>query len=560
MSAQQQYDQDYDYDFIVIGSGFGGSVAAHRLTEKGYTVAVLEQGLRWTEQNLPDSNWNLRKWLWRPGLGLHGFFNMRVFRHVVVLHGCAVGGGSVTYANTLLQPKDKVWDEGSWAGLHDWKTTMPSHYDEARRMLGVTQNRILGDADHVLKKLADASGVGHTYYLNPVATFFPPEGEAGGKTYPDPYFGGEGPERTSCTGCGGCMMGCKVGAKNVLTKNYLYFAEKHGAKVFAETRVVDVAPLNRRADGAEGYEVRTVKSTAWFDKQPRLLRCRGVVFAASSMGTQELLFDLKDRGLLPNVSEQLGNRVRTNAESLIGLSMPASAGMDMSRGTAIGSGIYLDEHTHIEATRYPAGSDAMGMGITVLTGGKPGLGRILLMFWLIAKLLLSKPLKTLRAVWPIGFARKSLIFLVMQTLDGFLNMRWRRPWYAPWRKTLVTEGEPIPTYIPQANAFAELGAKMYDAIAGSMTTEVLFNVPTTAHCMGGASMGRTAQDGVIDWRCRVFNYKNMYICDGAALGANLGVNPSLTICAVSEHAMSYIQPKAQADWNDAAEAVVAQAA
>src|SRR5579864_7396010 len=244
----------FDFDFIVIGSGFGGSVSAHRLTEKGYGVAVMEMGRRWTPETLPRTSWSIHRWFWRPQLGLRGFFNMRFFRHATIFHGCAVGGGSITYAGTLLPPPDKVWENGSWAGLADWKTEMPRHYQTALRMLGVIENRILGPADHVLKRAARAAGVGHTFYRTQVAVFQPPEGEAGGKTYPDPYFGGEGPERTTCIGCGGCMMGCRFNAKNTLDKNYLYLAEKRGARVFAETRVVGVSPINGQADGSDGYE------------------------------------------------------------------------------------------------------------------------------------------------------------------------------------------------------------------------------------------------------------------------------------------------------------------
>ncbi|HVN05125.1 MAG TPA: NAD(P)-binding protein, partial [Bryobacteraceae bacterium] len=341
-------DSSHDFDFIVIGSGFGGSVTAHRLTEKGYRVAVMEMGRRWTPENLPSTNWIIWRWFWRPRLALRGFFNMEFFKHVVILHGCAVGGGSITYANTLLVPTDPIWDSGSWAGLANWKAEMPGHFETAKRMLGVVENRILGPADHFLKQAADAAGVGHTFYRTSVAVFEPPEGEPAGKTYPDPYFGGEGPERSTCIGCGGCMVGCRYNAKNSLDKNYLYLAEKHGAQVFAETRVVDVTPLAGAADGSAGYEVRTEKSTAFVFKHPQRLTCRGIVFAASALGSMDLLFRLKLKGSLPGLGDQLGNRVRTNAESLIGVRVPGSQ-EDFSKGIAIGSGIYLDDYTHIEA-------------------------------------------------------------------------------------------------------------------------------------------------------------------------------------------------------------------
>jgi len=542
----------FDFDFIVVGSGFGGSVSAHRLVEKGYRVAVMEMGRRWTPENLPRTSWSLHRWFWRPKLALRGFFNMRFFRHVTILHGCAVGGGSVTYACTSLRPPDKVWDMGSWAGLADWKTEMPQHYETASRMLGVAENTILGPADKLLKQVAEAVGVGQTFYRTNVAVFQAAEGQPGGQTFPDPYFGGEGPERTTCNACGGCMMGCRHGAKNTLDKNYLYFAEKHGARVFPETQVVDVRPLRGRADGSAGYEVRTVRSTSWLNRGARKFTCRGVVFSASALGSMELLFHLKDKGSLPHISDQLGKRVRTNSESLIGVRVPGSRD-DLSKGVAIGSGAYIDEHTHIEAVRYPAGSDAMSMLATILTGGRPGPTRVLL--WL-KNLLVSSlfhPIKTFRILKPFGWARESVILLCMQALEGHIDMCWERPWFWPFRKFLVSRGAKVPTYIPKANEFAQKFAQLTGGTAMSMLPEILFNVPGTAHCLGGCVIASSASQGVVDYRHRVFGYKNMYVCDGSVVAANLGVNPSLTITALSERAMSFIPPAQTSQWNDAAE-------
>jgi cholesterol oxidase len=531
-----------DFDYIVIGSGFGGSVAALRLAEKGYRVGVMEMGKRWTADNLPTTNWKIWNWIWRPRFGLHGFFNMEPFRHVIILHGCAVGGGSITYANTLLVPKESVWERGSWAGLAPWKTEMPGHYETAIRMLGVTENRILGPSDHILQRAAKDCGVGETFYRTKVAVFEGPEGSAGGQTSPDPYFGGEGPERTTCIGCGGCMIGCRYNAKNSLDKNYLYLAEKRGVRVFAETRVVDVVPLNGKPDGEDGYEVRTVRSTAWFRRHPQKYTCRGVVFAASALGTMDLLFRLKQRRSLPAISDRLGDRVRTNAESLIGVRVPRSP-EDLSKGVAIGSGIYLDQYTHIEAVRYPGGSDAMGLLATVLTGGRPGHARILLWLGTLAGALLRHPLRTMRCLHPFGWAKESLILLCMQTLDGYIQMRLGRPWFWPFEKMLMSHGARVPTFIPQANEFARKIAALTGGTAMSMVTEILFNVPGTAHILGGCPMSASPVDGVVDGRNRMFGYRNMYVCDGSVIAANLGVNPSLTICALTERAMSYIPPK-----------------
>lgn len=529
---------DYDYDFIIIGSGFGGSVSALRLTEKGYKVAVIEMGRRFTPNEMPKSTWSLKRWLWSPSFGLKGFFGMSFFKHVVVLHGNALGGGSVTYANTLLEPPDHIWNQGSWANLHDWKKVMPKYYLIAKQMLGVTTNKILGPADDRLKEMARNAGVENTFYPTEVGVFFG-DGTPGIK-HPDPYFGGKGPERTSCIGCGGCMVGCQHGAKNSLDMNYLYLAEKAGAKIFTETKVVDVIPLNNKGDGSEGYEVSMISHHQGLRKFK--FKTTGVVFSGSSLGTQELLFKLKDQQSLPHLSDAIGNKVRTNAESLIGVRYPNSK-VDLSTGIAIGSGVYIDQHTHIEATRYPNGSDTMGLLVTVMTLGKPNASRILTWMMTFARLLLTKPFLTLKAISPFGFAKECMIFLCMQSLDGHLTMRYKRRWYWPFTKSLVSEGPKVPTFIPSANDFAIKAAKATGGFPLTSLTEIFFNIPMTAHCIGGAVMGDSPVTGVCDSYNRIFNYSNLYICDGSMLAANLGVNPSLTITALSEFAMSHIPDK-----------------
>ena len=544
-------NKQFDFDFIVIGSGFGGSVSAHRLVEKGYRVAVMEMGRRWTPDTLPRSSWRIHRYFWRPKLGLRGFFNMRFFRHVTIFHGCAVGGGSITYASTLLPPPEKVWGAGSWMGLADWKTEMPQYYETAARMLGVTENRILGPADHLLKKAAEAAGTGNTFYCTKVGIFQPAPGEPGNQIFPDPFFGGEGPARTTCTACGGCIMGCRYGAKNTLDLGYLYLAEKHGAQVFPETRVVNVKPLGGASDGSAGYEVSTVKSTAWIHRQPRRFTCRGVIFSASSLGTMELLFHLKEKGSLPAISGQLGQHVRTNSESLIGARTPGYS-QDLSQGIAIGSGVYIDEHTHIEAVRYPVGSDAMGFLTTILTDGRPGPRRIALWLKNIVVSLLRHPFKTMRVLQPVGWAREFVILLCMQALDGEIEMRWQRPWFWPFRKSLVSRGDKVPTYIPKANEFAKKFAQLTGGFAMSLLPEILFDVPGTAHCIGGCVIADCSRHGVVDSRHRVFHYKNMYVCDGSVVAANLGVNPSLTITALAERAMSFIPAAEKSHWDDSA--------
>jgi cholesterol oxidase len=524
-----------DFDYVVVGSGFGGSVSACRLAEKGYSVGVIEMGKRWTAKDFPKTTWNLRKWVWRPGLKLFGFYDMRPFKHVVILCGNAVGGGSITYANTMLVPPESVWRGGSWQGLADWEAEMPRHYASARRMLGVTENRILADADHLLKKMADEQGVGHTFYRTDVAVYFGAEGEAQGTEHPDPYFGGEGPPRSSCIGCGGCMVGCRFNAKNTLDKNYLYFAEKRGAKIIAETRVVDIRPLGA-ADGSDGYEITTERSTAWLFKERKTITARHVVLSASALGTMDLLLRLKRNGSLPAVSDRLGHDVRTNSESLIGVRFPGSR-FDMSKGIAIGSGIHIDQFTHIEATRYSRGSDILGLIATMLVSGR-GWRRIVA--WIASAF--RHPLRFSRAAWPFGFARQTLIFLVMQTIDATLQFELRRRWFWPFTRLLCSAGERIPTNIPAANVFAERAAASFGGIAITSTSEILFDLPMTAHCIGGCVMGADAAHGVIDAQHRVFGYQGLYVIDGAAVGANLGVNPSLTITALAERAMTFIPP------------------
>ncbi len=528
-----------DFDYIVIGSGFGGSVSALRLSEKGYRVAVMEMGRRWNPEDLPRTSWALHRYFWRPRLGLRGFFNMRFFRHATIFHGCAVGGGSITYAATLLAPPDKVWHSGTWTGLADWTAQMPAHYRTAEYMLGVIENRILGPADQLLATAAAVDGVADSFAPTRVGILQSPEGQPGGLKVFDPFFLGHGPSRTTCTACGGCIMGCRYGAKNSLDVNYLYLAEKSGAQIFAESKVVDVRPLGKVADGSAGYSIQTVNTSTLIPRRRRRFTCRGVVFAASSLGTMELLFRLKETGALSRISNQVGKHVRTNSESLIGLRVAHSTD-DLSKGIAIGSRVYIDEHTHIEAVRYPSGSDAMSFLTTILTDGKPGVRRIALWIRNVASEFIRHPVRTLRVLQPFGWARESVILLCMQALDGSIEMGWERPWFFPFRKQLISRGNKVPTYIPRANDFAKTCARVAGGTPMSMLPEILFNVPGTAHCIGGCLIADSPKTGVVDHQHRVFGYSNMYICDGSVIAANLGVNPSLTITALAERAMSFI--------------------
>lgn len=523
---------EFDFDFAIIGSGFGGSVSALRLAEKGYRVAVLEMGKRWAKEDFPETTWNVRKYLWRPSLGMYGLLQMTLVKDAFFLHGAGVGGGSLIYANTLLVPPDEAFADPRWVG-QDWKAALGPHYATAKRMLGVVESPVVVETDRMLKEVADEMGRGHTWKRADVGVFF---GEAG-KAAPDPYFGGEGPERVGCTLCGGCMVGCRVGAKNTLDQNYLYLAERRGAVIQPESRVVDVRP---RAGG--GYDLTIERSTSRLAKR-RSLRVRGVVVSAGSYGTVELLMRCRERGSLAGLSAKLGSFLRTNSEALLAV-RSKKADVDYSKGLAITSGVFVDEKTHIEVVRYPAGSDALAPLATVLTGGGGAIPRPLRWIGSIAR----HPLHFLRSLVPFGWAKKSAILLVMQPVDNHLSYRLRRRWYWPLSKKLDSapgEGEPAPTYIPVANLVAKKLAAKMDGVPQSGLLEVLLGKASTAHILGGCPIGLTPEDGVVDPKSRAFGYEDLYIVDGSVIPANLGVNPSLTITAMAEHAMASVPPRAE---------------
>lgn len=523
---------DFDVDFAIIGSGFGGSVSALRLTEKGYDVAVLEMGKRWTKDDFAKTNWNLRKFLWRPWFGMYGILQMTLVKDAFFLHGAGVGGGSLVYANTMLVPPDEAFRDERWVGI-DWKETLLPFYARAQKMLGVVESPFVVETDEMLKEVAEEMGRGHTFHKAKVAVFF---GEPG-KEVPDPYFGGEGPPRTGCIKCGACMVGCRHGAKNTLDQNYLYFAEKKGARIDPESRVVDVRPLE-----GGGYELTIQKSTGILHPR-RTLRARGVVVSAGSYGTVELLMKCKERGSLGKLSSQLGHYLRTNSEALLAIRSKKDD-VDYSKGIAITSGVFVDDETHIEVVRYPAGSDALAPLATVLTDGGGKMPRWLRWFGTV----LRHPLQFVRTVVPFGWAKRSAILLVMQPVDNHLRYQLRRRWYWPFSKKLDSapgEGEPAPTYIPVANLVAKKMAKKMDGIPQSGLLEVLFDKASTAHILGGCPIGLTRDDGVVDVQSRAFGYADLYVVDGSIIPANLGVNPSLTITAMAEHAMSHVAPRSE---------------
>ena len=525
----------FDHDVLIVGSGFGGSVSALRLVEKGYDVCVLERGPRWSAKDFPRTNWDLRRSIWAPSLGCFGILRLSFLSDVFVLSGAGVGGGSLVYANTLYVPPDAFFEAEAWRGMRDWKSALMPHYRVAQFMLGVTQSAFEGEPDRVLRDVAKDLGREDTYVTTPVGVFL----GAPNETVPDPYFGGAGPDRAGCNHCGGCMVGCRFNAKNTLDRNYLYLAEKLGAQVRPMRTVVDVRAL---PDG--GYAVTHERTGAWFARDRQVTTAERVVLSAGVLGTVKILLDAKRRGSLPNVSSAVGRLVRTNSEAILGVSTSGRAEL-WSRGVAITSSIHPDARTHVEVVRYSDGSDALQPLTTLLTDGGPGAPRWLRWIGNIAR----HPATWVMSLWPFGRARRSVFLLVMQTLDNSISLRMRRTWRTLWRRDLDTDrgdGAPNPSYIPLANEVARAFAGKVSGVAYSSIMEVLFNTPTTAHILGGAVIAETPEKGVINDRNEVFGHPGLYVCDGSMIPANLGVNPSLTITALTELAMSHIPPREDA--------------
>ena len=532
------------YDFVIIGSGFGGSVSALRLVEKGYKVCVLEQGKRFRDEDFAKTNRDLRKYLWAPIIKCFGIQKLTLFKDVLVLSGTGVGGGSLVYANTLLEPGESFYQTGTWAGLGNWRKELAPHYVQAKKMLGVTPNPRAGEYDHVLRAVARDLGKEDTFRAANVGVYFAPPGQEG-RQVSDPYFGGAGPARSGCTYCGACMVGCRQGAKNTLMKNYLWFAEKLGVQIFAERIVTDVRPLLAGEVGlgdCDGYAIETECSTAWFKKDRKTFRAKNVVFSGGVLGTMNLLLRCKYvTKSLPNISDQLGLNVRTNSEALVGVSAGKPDDKDTYEpGVAITSIFHPDEDTHIEPVVYNKGSDFMKiLAVPMVDGGAPVIRAIKLLMTMAAS-----PLQMVRLWTSRNWAENAVILLVMQTIDNRMRLRLvRRPWTL-FRRVMATERQPgakaVPTYISVANQVARMLAQRTGGEPYSAVNEALLSIPTTAHILGGCSIAGDSGSGVVDVQQRIFGYPGLYVCDGSVMPANLGVNPSLTITAMSERAMAFV--------------------
>ncbi|WP_405017807.1 GMC family oxidoreductase [Kitasatospora sp. NBC_00070] len=541
----------FDYDVVVVGSGFGGSVAALRLTEKGYRVAVLEAGRRFGRDELPKNSWDTRNYLWAPALGLYGIQRIHLLANVLVLGGAGVGGGSLNYANTLYVPPKPFFEDRQWKHITDWQEELGPFYDQAQRMLGVRTNPTVTPSDVHLKAAAETMGVGDTFHLAPVGVFFgdgrDADGEARvapGAEVEDPYFGGAGPKRKSCIECGECMTGCRHGAKNTLTENYLYLAERNGAEIHPLTTVARL----REIEGGFAVDVRRTDSRSKDREKAgaRTVTAAKVVVAAGTYGTQTLLHRMRDTGHLPGISARLGELTRTNSEALVGASTTDrryGERVDFTKGVAITSSIHPDENTHIEPVRYGRGSNAMG---ALSVQQVPGVGRG--PRWLrYAVTAATHPVIFARSMNQHRWSEKTIIGLVMQSLDNSITVSLKKSGLGKGKLTSRQgHGAPNPTYIPAAEAGARALAESINGFAGSTVGEI-FDIPMTAHFLGGCPIGDSPEHGVVDPYHRLFGHPGISVVDGSAISANLGVNPSLTITAQAERAMSMWPNKGDAD-------------
>lgn len=525
------------YDYVIIGSGFGGSVSAMRLVEKGYSVLVIEQGKRYEDPDFATTNWKIWKYLWLPALRCFGILQITILKGVMILHGRGVGGGSLGYANVLEVPSDEIFENPSWQHLAHWKTVLKPYFETAKRMLGVTRNPYQGKADEILLEIAETRGTADTFRATEVGIFFGPEGEE----VPDPYFDGQGLPRHGCNFCGGCMVGCRHNAKNTLPKNYLYFAEKNGAEILAESEVIDIRPLSSNKDGKRSrYAVLYQNTTAWPVKKKYQVKASNVVFSAGVLGTLKLLFKCRDlTDSLPKISLKLGELVRTNSEALMGV-IHRNDQVNYSEGIAITSIVKADDVTRVEPVRYPDGSSMMRLISAPLIYAKGG---ILKRLAITMGAFIRHPIDSLRTHFLPGWARRGTILLVMQTIDNQMRLKFGRSGFTLYRRGLVAEPDAektIPARIEAAHEVTWSFAKKTNGIPMGSLGENILNLPTTAHILGGCPFGRDDSEGVVGLDCQIHNYPGLYVVDGSIMPANPGVNPSLTITALAEYAMDQI--------------------
>ena len=519
------------FDVLIIGSGFGGSVSALRLSEKGYRVGVLEAGRRFHDKDFPKTSWRLNRFLFFPRLGLTGIQRIHALPNVLILAGAGVGGGSLVYANTLYRPTERYFKDPQWSDITDWKSELTPWYDQAERMLGVQANPYFTNSDKAMREIAEEMGVGNTFTMAPLGVHF---GTKPGEIVADPYFGGVGPDRVSCLQCGGCMTGCRHNAKNTLPKNYLGLAESAGTEVLPLTTVTSI----EQREG--GWFITARKSNSWFSRK-KYFTANQVIVAAGTYNTQKLLHKMKSSGKLPEISDRLGELSRTNSESLVGAIMP-NTDIDFSHGAAITSSFYPDEHTHVEPVRYGKGSNLMGLLQTAMTDGSSVAARR--KQWL--RTLIRKPSLIATIMNVKRWSERTVIALVMQDVDSAIRVKSKRFFFG-WRLTSENDAQrPNATYIPAANETARRIAKRYGGIAGGHIGD-LVNAPFTAHFVGGCVIGKNPEEGVIDPYHRVWNYPSLHIIDGSTITANLGVNPSLTITAQAERAISFWPNNGDAD-------------
>ncbi|MFF5626677.1 FAD-dependent oxidoreductase [Microbacterium sp. NPDC012755] len=525
---------EFDEDVVIVGSGFGGSVAALRLAEKGYRVRVYEAGRRFEDEDFAKTNWNVRRYLWAPAFGCFGVQRIHRLPHVMILAGAGVGGGSLNYANTLYQPGASFFQDPQWRGIADWERELSAHYATAKRMLGVVEHYPhTGPVERIMAGAAEDLGVGDTFRRAPVGVWF---GKPGERT-PDPFFDGEGPERTGCTLCGNCMVGCRVGAKNTLMKNYLALAERRGVAIESLRTVIDVAELP-----GGGFAVTTQRSGAWLRRGRRTVTARQVVLAAGTWGTQQLLHRMKESGSLPRISDAVGRLTRTNSEALDGaIATKVPESLELARGVAITTSFHVDDRTHVENVRYGPGSNLMGALATALVPGDRRLGARLTN---LAAQVLRSPVRQFRLGNLRRWSERGIIALVMQTADNSLTLSLRRRFGRLVMTSEQGHGEPNPSYLPQAHAAAAAIAARVERDGGEPAEArgswpEVFGVPLTAHFLGGAVISSSPEEGVIDAYHRVWGHPGLHVVDGSAVPANPGVNPSLTITALAERALSY---------------------